>query len=224
MQGKIIVLEGIDGSGKNTHAKLLQQYLISSNFIAKVLHFPLYQETFFGNEVANYLNGKYGDLKNVHPKLAAMLYAGDRYEKKSYILQELKKGTFFIFDRYVPSNIAHHAAKLDPSQWMLFKKWIETLEYNVYKLPFPNKVYFLDVPPKIAMELVLNKEERTYTHKKQDLHEENLDYMNEVYKVFSLLCDEDSWTRIICSMNDTVKSIEEIQKELRNKVVNDLSI
>lgn len=219
MQGKIIVLEGIDGSGKNTHAQLLNKFLLSLKINSKVLHFPLYQDTFFGKEVANYLNGEFGELNKIHPKLAAMLYAGDRFEKREYILDELKKGTVFIFDRYVPSNIAHHAAKLHPSKRECFKEWIEKLEYIVFKLPPPDKIFFLNVPPQITMPLILNKKQREYTDKKQDLHEENIDYLDEVYTVFKSLCKGNLWENIDCCFKDKIKPVEEIQKVLCSKVV-----
>jgi len=219
MDGKIIVLEGIDGSGKNTQAGLLQYNLSSRGIDAELLHFPLYSETFFGNEVANYLNGVFGDLKSVHPKLGAMLYAGDRFEKKDFLWHQLQAGKVVILDRYVPSNIAYQGAKLPPNKREEFRRWVEKLEYGIYGLPRPDVIFFLDLLPEIAFSLVLEKEDRSYTDKKRDLHEENIDYLKDVYNVFKELNKEnDNWITVKCYEDASPKNIEQVQEELCSKV------
>ncbi|WP_160036564.1 dTMP kinase [Paenibacillus sp. An7] len=214
MLGKIIVIEGIDGSGKNTQAKLIKEYLQNKDFKCILLHFPMYNETFFGKEVGNYLNGEYGGLEYTHPKLTALLYAGDRFEKREYLKEELEKGTIIILDRYVPSNIAHQSAKLNDDEFENFKKWVEELEYSVFGLPKPNQTIFLDMPPHISYKLVLNKDERDYTEKKQDLHEENIDYLKKVYKKFKLLSESNDWVSIQCYENELPRTIEEINNDI----------
>ena len=110
-KGKLIVFEGIDGSGKGTQTKKLFNFLKNKGIKTELFEFPFYSETFFGKEVGNYLNGEFGGLKEIHPKLSAMLYAGDRYEKRDELIKKLNQGYLIICDRYVPSNIAHQTAK-----------------------------------------------------------------------------------------------------------------
>ena len=161
MIGKIIVIEGIDGSGKNTQTNHILNYLNNSGIKASKISFPAYEETFFGREVGNYLNGKFGKLDQIHPKLCAMLYAGDRFEKLPEINEKLAAGYFLIIDRYVPSNVAHQAAKLEgKGKREALALWIEELEYTVYGMPKPDMVIFLDVPPKASQELILTKNKK----------------------------------------------------------------
>lgn len=218
MKGNIIVIEGIDGSGKKTQSEKLFQYLISKGLQCKLLSFPSYQETFFGKEIANYLNGVFGSLHEIHPKLAAILYAGDRFEKRDYIMNEIERGTILICDRYVPSNIAHHASKLPAPDHLKFKEWIELLEYHVFRLPQPDYVIFLDMPPHLSMRLVLEKDRRNYTSKKQDLHEEDQEYLMRVYDVFNLLSQDNNWTRIKCYENDSLRTIEDIHDQVTQTI------
>ena len=224
MKGKIIVIEGIDGSGKNTQSLFLYEFLLGKGYNTKVLHFPLYNETFFGHEVANYLNGSFGKLNDVHPKLSAFLYAGDRYEKRDYILSELEKGTILVLDRYVPSNMAHHSVKLPPELRKEFIDWIKQLEYSVFKLPKPDFVIFLDMPPEISQTLILKKSPRTYTDKKQDLHEENINYLSDVYKMFKELVLTENWHSINCTRDRVPRPIDDIQNEIINFVSKCLKI
>ena len=210
MEGKIIVLEGIDGSGKQTQAGELKKRLEKKGRDCELLHFPRYEETFFGREVARYLNGVYGGLNDLHPKLAAMLYAGDRFEKKEFIDKRLRQGTIFIFDRYVSSNIAHQSAKLPADQYAEFKQWIETLEYAVYQLPRPDLTLFLDLPPELSQALILNKEKRSYTDRKQDIHEEDRGYLKAVYETYRRLAQEEQWVTIRCHENGAVLPIDRI--------------
>jgi dTMP kinase len=218
MKGKIIVFEGIDGSGKQTQANELKKRLEEEGCDCELLHFPRYEETFFGREVARYLNGVYGGLNDLHPKLAAMLYAGDRFEKREFIADRLRRGTILIFDRYVSSNIAHQSAKLPASQYAEFKQWIETLEYSVYRLPRPDLTLFLDLPPELSQELILNKEKRSYTDKKQDIHEEDRAYLQAVYETYRRLSREERWAHIRCHENGAVLPVARIAEAVSRAV------
>jgi len=199
MHGKIVVFEGIDGSGKGTQSKKLYQHLKELNYKVILLEFPFYSETFFGKEVGNYLNGDFGGLNDVHPKLSAMLYAGDRFEKKELILQKLKDGYIIICDRYVPSNIAHQTAKYkDEDKQEELKKWIKKMEYDIYGLPKPDVVFFMNMNPNISDDLVLKKDTRNYTDKKKDLHESNNSYLIDVYNMFQKMSKSKLWVNIKC--------------------------
>lgn len=218
MHGKIIVFEGIDGSGKGTQSKKLYKYLKEKKEKVILLEFPCYSETFFGKEVGHYLNGDFGGLDEVHPKLSAMLYAGDRFEKKETILKHLKKGYIVICDRYVPSNIAHQSAKIeDKTTQKNLIKWISKLEYKIFGLPKPDIIFFMDMNPNISDDLVLQKDKRSYTNKSKDLHENDNSYLLKVYGMFKKLSK--SWITIKCqNKNNKLKTVDEIHTKILKKL------
>jgi dTMP kinase len=221
MSGKIIVFEGIDGSGKGTQSKILFNYLKSKKNIKVILlEFPFYNETFFGKEVGNYLNGKFGGLNEIHPKLSAMLYAGDRFEKRDEIINKLEEGYLIICDRYVPSNIAHQIAKIsDIQERSILKEWIKELEYNIYKLPKPDTIIFMDMNPNLSDKLILKKDTRDYTDMKKDLHESDNSYLINVYNTFTNIAKDENWISIQCQNKENqLKSIEDIHSEILNNL------
>jgi len=212
--GKILIFEGIDGSGKGTQSKLLYKYYQANNIPSILFEFPAYSKTFFGKTVGEFLNGDFGTLEEVHPKLSAMLYAGDRFEQVEEIKNYLSKGYIVICDRYIPSNIAHQIAKVSHSQQKALKKWIEHLEYEIFQLPKPDLIFFLNMPPLSASKLVLKKEQRDYTDKKKDIHEENQSYLEKVYAIFQNISIEEKWLVIECKD----KNIETVHSEILNQL------
>ena len=214
MRGALIAVEGIDGSGKGTQSALLVEKLRDEGFEAELISFPCYGETFFGREVGNYLNGEYGGLNDVNPKFSAMLYAGDRFEKRSYILEKMAAGVIVVCDRYVPSNIAHQAAKCDGSDRVSLVRWIEKLEYEVYGLPQPDEVVFLNTLPNFADDLVSRKSAREYTDKEKDLHESDKEYLSSVYSVFCAMSKDQGWLEVLSVENGFLRSIESISEEI----------
>jgi len=220
MDGKIIVFEGIDGSGKGTQSKKLYKHLRDRDKKVILLEFPFYEKTFFGKEVGNYLNGKFGKLDEVDPKLSAMLYAGDRFEKKDLILKKLQQGYTIICDRYVSSNIAYQTAKYEnQKEQKMLQKWIGHLEYKVYSLPKPDVVIFMDMNPKISDNLVLKKDARNYTDKKKDLHESDTTYLLNVYTAFQQMFDDKIWINIKCqNKNNKLKSVIKIHNKILKKL------
>lgn len=217
--GKLIAIEGIDGSGKNTQTnRILNELLNYSSKVSKI-SFPRYAETFFGKEVGFYLNGGFGSLEQVHPKLSAMLYAGDRFECKEEILEKLSNDGIVICDRYVQSNIAHQVAKVSLDYQAEFRSWIEELEFKVYSMPKPDLVIFLDVPPETSNQLVLKKDSRVYTDKKRDLHEEDISYLEKVYHVFKDLSVEDNWVTIECFENGLLLSEDQIFNKIKLELI-----
>ena len=155
MEGKLIVIDGNDASGKHTQALLLKKNLENSGRSAVVMDFPRY-DSFFGGMVGEYLNGDYGSLTDVNPKLASLLYALDRFDEKERILGWLREGKYVILDRYVESNIAYQSAKLsgDKKREELIS-WIKELEYVRFGMPKPNIVFYLHVNPEISERAVI---------------------------------------------------------------------
>lgn len=217
----LVLIEGVDGSGKNTQAKMLVDRI--NNFksnTASLLSFPQYEDSFFGRETANYLNGEYGSLKEMNPKFPSLLYSLDRYESKQKLLQGHCTNHTVILDRYTYSNIAHQCAKLENhNEQFKLQDWIEHVEFNILKLPRPDVIFFLDIPVNFTNELVAQKAKRNYTDKKKDLHESDLNYMAKSRAQYIRLADEGDWNIINClDKENNILSIEEIH----NKIVTHL--
>lgn len=219
--GKLIVIEGIDGSGKNTQVQLLVKSLQKKGFKVSTLSFPDYQSV-FGKEIANYLNGGFGDAKAVHPKLIAMLYSGDRFLSKPKMIEALENSNYLIIDRYTSSNVAHIGSKVeDETERNQLVDWILDLEYNQYQLPKPAATVFLNVPPFFSDELVLKKAEREYTKLKKDLHEGDKQHLIQAHNAYIALANkEPNWHVLECVQDDQLRSIESISEELLKTVLN----
>lgn len=226
-KGKLIVIEGSDGAGKATQSTLLKKNLEEQGYKVAMFSFPQYEKTFFGKEVGEYLNGGYGDRKNIDPRLIQMLYAGDRFEAKAEIEHALDNFDFVICDRYAPSSVGYGLAKFNTKgdtlteQQLELKDWMETLEYKVFGIPKPDQIYFLFMPVDMGTKLVEKKDRRGYTDKTKDMHESDLAYLNacnETFYKLSLL-EPELWTTIPCCDPDSAEgdlnavfSIETIQK------------
>jgi dTMP kinase len=211
----VVALEGIDGSGKGTQASRLCENLTRQGLSCGLIAFPRYSETTFGRTIARYLNGEFGDLHATSPHFAALLYAGDRFESSSLIDSQRSTREVLIFDRYVPSNLAHQAAKVAPPDRESFIAWVESVEYGVYRLPRPDLVIYLDMPVPIAQELITKKPSRVYTEKAADLHEADGSYLSATAKVYQQLAARDSTWRVIqCTRNDELRTADEVAIEI----------
>ena len=206
----LIAVEGIDGSGKGTQSRKLHQALQQAGATVALVQFPRYSDTFFGHEIGLYLNGAFGELMSVDPKLGALLYAGDRFESSEYLRNLMISHDFVICDRYTPSNQAHHAAKLPRDQWNEFFAWVERLEYQVFKVPRPDLIIFLDTDSASASKLISKKPQRSYTNRAADIHEVNTDYQSNVHAAYRALANSQEWARITCVEDGVVMSEEDI--------------
>ena len=127
MRGKLIVIEGGDGSGKATQTKLLVEYLRSKNIPTETLSFPRYSDSFYGKLVGRFLSGEFGPLESVSPYLAAIPYALDRLDARDDINKWLNEGKIVAIDRYVPSSLAHQAAKVPLDERETLVQWLEEM-------------------------------------------------------------------------------------------------
>ncbi len=215
MQGKLIVFEGTDSSGKKTQAKILAERLREEGNKVEEADFPQYYSSFHGKLIARYLRGEFGD---VSPYLASLLYAGDRLEAKDRLLNWLNEGKIIIANRYVTSNVAFMSARIEPEKRQEFIEWLETLEYDINKIPRPDLVLFLNVPVEVTQRWIKTKEERKYLNgKKKDIHEKDIPYLKEVEQTYLGLAKRDNWKIIDC-MEDKPLSIEEISKKVYTAV------
>ncbi len=220
-RGRLVVFEGIDGSGKTTQVLLLLKYLRNPPAGGKIpfshYSFPRYSEP-WGKMIRRYLNGEFGNVNSVNPYLAAALYAGDRLMACPSINVDLKAGKIVVCDRYIGSNIAHQAAKVESpadaktlagkqSRKSEFIEWVEKFEYKENKIPEEDLVILLSLPPAVSRKLM--------SKKKKDIHEKDKDYMAQVAKVFEQLAqDRKNWVRVDCVKGGKLQKPEEIHKEV----------
>jgi len=213
---QLIAIEGIDGSGKGTQSALLVEHLRQTGHRVALLSFPRYEQTRFGAAIGDFLNGRFGELNTVHPQLAALLFAGDRFESKDVILKAAAENEVVVFDRYVASNVAHQAAKLDGPERSQLIRWIEAIEYEVYGVPRVGLTILLDLPAAAAQRLIAEKARRSYTDKTADLHEEDAGYLEQVRLVYRTLAEQNaSWVRIDCTVDGTIRPADEITAQVR---------
>jgi dTMP kinase len=195
--GRLIAIEGIDGSGKGTQLELLQKALRARGVAVHATGFPHYQ-SWFGTMVGQFLNGKFGALENVDPHFAALLYAGDRFEAKHELTDALAEGKLVLADRYIASNLAHQTGRVPAAQRAEFIAWLEHLEYDIYGLPREDRVIYLRVPPAQAQALVSQKAARSYTTAKQDIQESSLRHLQDAAEMYDQLAKRPHWATIEC--------------------------
>lgn len=203
--GKLIAVEGIDGSGKQTQVRLLAQALTGQGHRVFVTGFPQY-DSWFGKMVGQFLNGDFGPINALSPHLTALLYAGDRFERKGPILAALARGEIVITDRYIASNLAHQTARSAPDQRDEFIAWVEHLEYNIYGLPKEDLVLYLRVPPRQAQSLVAKKSARSYTEAGHDILEADLAHLQSAMDIYDLLAKRANWQTVDC-FNPAIQSL-----------------
>lgn len=218
MAGKLIVIEGLDGSGKSTQIELLKSKFNAKGVPYRYIHFPMLNKGVYGELIAEFLRGEYGSVKEVAPKLAALLFANDRKEHIGRLIEWLNNNCFVLADRYVNSNIAFQCAKIeDKSEKEKLKQWILAFEYNHNQLPLPYLSFFLDVPFDFITQSLSGERkgnERAYLKGRQDIHEESVDLQKNVYNEYrQLLQEQSNFVRIdCCNENMGINSPEYISE------------
>lgn len=220
-KGKLIVIEGNDGSGKGTQHKLLLEYLTKNNILFEAFDFPQYESTFFGNFVGRFLNGDFGHVSRINPYLAMFPYAGDRWQVKEKLQEALNSGKLVVCNRYAPS-IAYQVVKVKPNERKKFLEWSDELEYKVFGIPREDWVIFLYVPFEVAHKLIEQKEKRNYLNGKIRDQYEDIDYLKRVEKMYLWLSEhKNNWLRIdCCNSKGEMKNREEIFREIINILKN----
>ena len=217
---KLIVIEGTDGSGKETQTKLLCEKLINEGYKVKKISFPNY-ESESSAPVKMYLAGKFGDkAKEVNPYPVSTTYAIDRYAsfKEDWEKDYNDENTIVIADRYTTSNMLHQGTKLEFNEQNNYIDWLKDLEYNKMKLPEPDVVFFLDMPTKCAESLRKTRLNKITGEEKKDIHEKDIKYMEEVYNKGRIIALNEMWEMISCTGSLGIKPIEEINEEVLRKL------
>ncbi len=220
MNGKLIVIEGGDGSGKTVQAKLLVNYLKTQNIATEYYDFPRYYDSFHGETVAKFLRGEFGNIDEVSPYLASMPYAFDRASVKDQMQKTLNKGTFIITNRYATSNLVYQAAKFSTEEdRKKFIAWITEFEYRVNGIPQEDYVIYLDVSWKIGLELTKKKAPRAYLQGHEDIHENHFQYRQRVEKLYLEFClKNENWLKIDCMEDEKISATDTIHKKVIAKL------
>lgn len=215
--GKLIVIEGSDASGKQTQADLLYEYYKKENVKTIKLSFPDYESP-SSSLVKMYLNGDFGtSVSSVSPQIASIFYASDRYAsyKTKWEQASLDNDSIIICDRFVSSNMIHQAAKIDDfSEKEDYLKWVYNLEYEIFGLPKPTKIIFLNMPPKHAQMLMSERKNKITNDEILDIHEQDLCYLEKCYKNAVFVAEKYGWQEILCTENDEIKPINQIHNEI----------
>jgi len=182
--GKFIVIDGTDGSGKATQTELLVKRLRREKYKVKVFDFPQYGKKSAGL-VEEYLNGKYGKAQEIGPYRASIFYACDRYDASFKIKKFLESGYIVVSNRYVTANMGHQGGKIaDAKKRKKYFDWLYELEYGIFAIPKPDLNIILHVDAAMAQKLVDGKSQRKYTRKKRDLHEKDIKHLRDAEQVY----------------------------------------
>lgn len=218
MKGVFIVLEGTDGSGKGTQAKILYERLEKEGFKAWKISFPQYGSKSAGL-VEEYLNGKYGPPDKLNPYAASLFYALDRFDLSAKIKEKIENGRIVLADRYVDSNAGHQGGKIkNAKERAKFITWLYDLEYRILNIPKPDLAVILHVPAEIGQKLIIQKEKRSYIAggKKQDGHEVDLGHLKAAEHSYLWLAKNYPKEHILieCVSQNRLLSPEEISQKI----------
>lgn len=215
--GKLITIDGVDASGKQTHTELLADYLIKKSYKVRKLSFPMYDKP-TSTLVKMYLSGELGKTADdIDAYCASTLFAADRFAsyrsdwKKDYDNPD----TLIIADRYVSSNMIHQAGKIsDIGEKEKFLDWLFDFEFRLYNLPEPDMTIFLDMPPEYGRILMQGRDNKFSGEKVLDIHERDYSYLEKSYENAKYVSEKFGWKHILCVKDGKIRTIEDISSEI----------
>ncbi len=218
--GKLFVIDGTDGSGKQTQFEKLKERLSKDGVDYKTVSFPNYDSP-SSSLVKMYLSGEFGtNAQEISPYIASTFYAADRYAtfqtgcKKYY-----EDGGIILADRYTTANMVHQAGKIkDKEERDKFLKWLWDFEFKLYGLPIPTEVFFLNMPTEKALELMKDRKNKFDENAKKDIHESNETHMRDAYKAACDVAKDYNWFEIKCMKDNKLRTIDDIHEEIYNEV------
>lgn len=220
-EGKLIVLDGIDGTGKGTQIIFLAERLRREGSRVEIADFPQYGSKPAGL-VEMYLNGEFGTVEEVGPYQASVLFAVDRYAASHQIKEWLAGGAIVLSNRYVAANLGHQGGKIkDTNERQKYWEWAFEFEHKLLGIPRPDKNFILHSTPEIAHELVGRKDEREYLQgKTRDIHEEDMDHLFDSYEAYIALVKAypDDFEIIDCAPSGSMLSPEDISQLVWERV------
>ena len=223
-KGKLIVIDGTDGSGKATQTNLLIKHLKRDGYKVKVVDFPDYYSNFFGKFIGHCLSEQYYNFIKVHPKIVSALYAADRFESKNKIEKWLKEGNIVVANRYASANQIHQGGKIaNTKKREAFIKWLVEMEFGIFKIPKPDAVFYLSVPISTVLELISKRNKgktRKYLGKKKDVHEKDVNFLENSRKsALWLERTQKNWIKIECVKGGVLETREDIHQKVYNKTL-----
>lgn len=215
--GKLIVIEGLDGSGKSTQINNIKQWFCEQNVDHKQIKLPDYDDD-SSMLVRMYLSGVFGSRPNdVNAFAASSFYAVDRFASyKQHWKNEYEQGTIILADRYTTSNAIHQVSKLDECEWDSYLDWLYDYEFNKLGIPKPDLVLFLDMDINVSQKLLNNRYNNDTS--KKDIHERDLDYLARCRKAAHYSADKLKWAKIKCDDGENAFTIEEIFGKIKSEI------
>ncbi len=211
--GKLIVIEGTDGSGKSTQFRRVKEHLEADQIAFRHIVFPRYWEE-SSSLIRMYLGGQFGNKPtDVNAYTASTFYAVDRFA--SYKMdwgQWYEDGGVVLSDRYTTSNAVHQASKEAPENRDAFLHWLYDFEYNKMGLPRPDLIIYLDVPTDFTEKLLRQREADTNT--KADIHEKDMQYLTTCREMGRAAANYYGWQIVSCVKDGQMRSIEDIHEEI----------
>lgn len=219
-RGVFIVIEGSDGSGKGTQYKLLVERLKSEGYDVAEYDFPQYdkESSYF---VRRYLNGDYGSAEELGPYTPSLFYALDRYNVADQISKDLENGKVVLSNRFTGSSMAHQGGKFSTTEEKAeYFKWLDSLEFKMLGIPRPDLNIVLLVNAETAQQLVDQKSKRNYTENKRDIHEADLNHLQNAVSTYKTLCSTfpDNFSAIDCDKDGELQSIPTINNLIWERI------
>jgi dTMP kinase len=216
--GKLIVIEGLDGSGKSTQLELLPKNLTENGIECRSVSFPDYDNP-SSTLVKMYLKGDFGKKPtDVNAYAASCFYGVDRYASfKTAWGDFYNAGGTVVSGRYTTSNAVHQCSKLPENEWENFLEWLYDFEYEKMAIPKPDKVIFLDMPIEVSQKLLSNRYKGDES--KKDIHESDTEYLARCRKAALFTAKYSNWDIIPCSQNGEPRTIEEIANDVLKRVL-----
>ncbi len=218
MIGTLIVIDGIDGSGKATQARLLHERLAKEGIAAEKIDFPRYNSQVYGEFLGECIAGKHGDFQHLDPKIISTLFALDRFEALDQIHEWFAQGKIVIADRFTSSNQIHQGGKIvDVEKRTKFLAWVDRVEHEVFGLPRPGAVIYLRVPVDTSMELLSKEREvknQALEEAGADLLEKDKMYLERSLESAEQLSKNPDWHAIECVVDGHMRSPESIHEDV----------
>ena len=218
--GKLFVIDGTDGSGKQTQFKKLQERLTKEGIDYKTVSFPNYDSP-SSSLVKMYLAGEFGEnAKQVSPYIASTFYAADRYATFKKELEEYyNNGGTILADRYTTANMIHQAGKIqDKNERKKLLDWIWDFEFNLYGLPVPSEVFLLKMPPEKSFELMKNRENKFTHDSKKDIHERDRQHIIDSFNAACYVANKYNWYTVECVKDENIRTIKDIHNEIYDEI------
>ena len=216
MKGKIIVIEGTDGCGKNTQATLLAEALKKQGFDVKMQSFPNYDSPPAEN-IKGYLKGDLEE-KEVNPYATSLLYTADRIFTMAKYQDFLENGGILVLDRYMESNFIHQGCKFKTEEEKIFyERSMRWIEYELAKIPKPDQIFFLNLPPHHSRKLIDGRKDYK-SGEQTDIHEQNQAYLTHAYYTGLETAKRNNWKIIDCVDKGKIRSIEDIHSLIKKEI------